>query len=297
MTNPSESSFRTFLTEQAFRHHLSSLDDAEADAQDELEAASAVMAPHSAEMLVRKGGLSGSFSKYRSPLSSYASPPFAFANRASVSLRTPKHMFRSFGIFSVAAVVPASNLSSSSRSSRVDRAQQSQQQGDDESTTCDRQSHTQSLLWESWFVGAFGMWFWAVNLDGLWRESGLVTRDETDGTVTGVLEVKALDRSDSPNRACRQGFFSPSCSLFFLLMLDALFLPQALRTQRLAMVMRATRNEQRLNCAPESASRLRVALHAIIEVRLRRRCPKPSLYLCTRKGVHRLPHQINQLHL
>ena len=28
LTNPSETSFRTFLTEQAFRHHLSRLDDA-----------------------------------------------------------------------------------------------------------------------------------------------------------------------------------------------------------------------------------------------------------------------------
>lgn len=195
MTNPSETSFRTFLTEQAFRHHLSSLGDTESDDQDELEAASS-SADISKEMLVTKGLTF----KHR-PLTSYASPPFAFANRASVSLRTPKHMFRSFGIFSVAAVVPSSNVSLASARSRRDRTQQTQQD-DEYASNSGGRSDTTSSLWESWFIGAFGMWFWAVNLDGLWRESGFVTRDEVDGTVTGVLEVKALDRSDSHNRAC-----------------------------------------------------------------------------------------------
>lgn len=190
LTNPSETSFRAFLTEQAFRHHLSKLDDADADAQeDELEAASTAVR---SDALLRRG-LSNSH-KHRSV--TYASPPFAFANRASVSLRTPKHMFRSFGVLSIAAVIPTS-----SKHSRQDK---SQDDGDGVSfTTDDDNVHESStLMWDSWFVGAFGMWFWAVNLDGFWRESGFIARDETDGAATGVLEVKALDRSDSLNRAC-----------------------------------------------------------------------------------------------
>ena len=47
-----------------------------------------------------RGPSSGTFAN-RS-ITPYASPPFAFASRASVSLRTPKHIFRSFGILSVA---------------------------------------------------------------------------------------------------------------------------------------------------------------------------------------------------
>ncbi|KAH8111635.1 hypothetical protein DFH11DRAFT_591744 [Phellopilus nigrolimitatus] len=43
------------------------------------------------------------------------------------------------------------------------------------------------------------MWFWAANLNGLWRDAGIIAKDDVDGTVSGVLEVKALDRSDVPN--------------------------------------------------------------------------------------------------
>ena len=46
------------------------------------------------------------------------------------------------------------------------------------------------------------MWFWTFNLDGLWRDAGLLAKDEVDGTITGVLGIKTLDRSDECNRAC-----------------------------------------------------------------------------------------------
>ena len=58
------------------------------------------------------------------------------------------------------------------------------------------------FLTHSWFIGAFGMWFWTFNLDGLWRDAGLLAKDEVDGTITGVLGIKALDRSDECNCAC-----------------------------------------------------------------------------------------------
>ncbi|OCB89366.1 hypothetical protein A7U60_g3456 [Sanghuangporus baumii] len=187
LTNPSEASFRAFLTEQAFRHHLSRLDDV--DAQDDSESASVIVKPGAR----LRRGLSSSSSANRS-ITSYAAPPFAFASRASVSLRTPKHIFRSFGILSVAAVVPTSP---SNRSSSIRR-----QTGDEIATRADKESGTgsSSSIFDSWFIGAFGMWFWTFNLDGLWRDAGLVAKDDVDGTVTGVLAIKALDRSDECNR-------------------------------------------------------------------------------------------------
>ncbi|KAL5485325.1 hypothetical protein ACEPAI_7967 [Sanghuangporus weigelae] len=193
LTNPSEASFRAFLTEQAFRHHLSRLDDV--DAQDDAELASTIVKPGARF----RRGLNSSNSANRS-ITSYAAPPFAFASRASVSLRTPKHIFRSFGILSVAAVVPTSpsNRSSSTR----------RKTGDEIATRVDKESGTgsSSSIFDSWFIGAFGMWFWTFNLDGLWRDAGLVAKDDVDGTVTGVLGIKALDRSDEFNRT--------SCALY-----------------------------------------------------------------------------------
>ncbi|EJD02831.1 uncharacterized protein FOMMEDRAFT_20078 [Fomitiporia mediterranea MF3/22] len=188
LTNPSETSFRAFLTEQAFRHHLSRLDDA--DTQDELESAGSST---KTDALYRRGP--SSFHKNRS-ITAISSPPFPFASRASVSLRTPKHIFRSFGIFSIAAVVPTS---SSHRSSPIRG-----QRGDESATRTDRDGASNAstaLISDSWFIGAFGMWFWAVNLDGLWKDAGLIEKDEADGTITGVLEIKALDRSDDSNRS------------------------------------------------------------------------------------------------
>ncbi|KAH8119071.1 hypothetical protein DFH11DRAFT_1502066 [Phellopilus nigrolimitatus] len=184
MTNPSETSFRAFLTEQAFRHHLSRLDDT--DTQDELELASPATRP---DVRSRRG--QSNFLKQRST-SAYASPPFPFASRASVSLRTPKHIFRSLGILSIAAVVSSpANRSLANRTQRVEGTARV-----DKNDGC---SAYASLISDSWFIGAFGMWFWAANLNGLWRDAGIIAKDDVDGTVSGVLEVKALDRSDVPN--------------------------------------------------------------------------------------------------
>ncbi|KAI0066073.1 hypothetical protein BV25DRAFT_1496730 [Artomyces pyxidatus] len=83
LTNPSETSFRSYLTEQSFRHHLSRLD-APYDDHDHSDS--------------EDSGV-----HYRS-----ASPPsaFHFTSRASVALRTPRHAFHSFAFFTIAAVIP-----------------------------------------------------------------------------------------------------------------------------------------------------------------------------------------------
>ncbi|KZV70081.1 hypothetical protein PENSPDRAFT_458964 [Peniophora sp. CONT] len=82
LSNPSEASFRSYLTEQSFRHHLSRLDDPKHDQenkdQDDCSPAS-----------LEQGGSAVHFS-----------------SRAAVALRTPKHAFHSFAFFTIAAVLP-----------------------------------------------------------------------------------------------------------------------------------------------------------------------------------------------
>lgn len=153
ITNPSETSFRAFLTEQSFRHHLTRLDDAQDDHQIDQRKHALLNAPPA-----KHGSLDTS--------------PFQFADRASVSLRTPKHFFRTFGILSIAAVLPSGGGSHA----RLDGT-------------------NPSLINNSWFIGAFGMWWWAAHLDGFWRDVGIVGPKEEDGSsISGILDMKALDR-------------------------------------------------------------------------------------------------------
>ncbi|KAJ7497226.1 hypothetical protein FB451DRAFT_1075714 [Mycena latifolia] len=157
LTNPSENSFRTYLTEQSFRHHLSRLDDTsdDQDTRDKL----------------------GSSHRRGSPPSSSTVPfdhgsPFHFANRASVSLRTPKHVFHSFGIFTVAAIIPA----------RADRA------------ACrSRRDRDSTIVTDSWFIGAFGKWCRGGVLDA-WYQDVVARSNDEESWTSGILGMKALDK-------------------------------------------------------------------------------------------------------
>ena len=96
---------------------------------------------------------------------------------------------------SVAAVLPATSAlrTSLKRGSDSKTARDDTEGGGSEDT---------SFVAESWFFGVFGMWFWMINLnfESFWREAGFITRDELDGTVSGVLEIKSLDRSKESSR-------------------------------------------------------------------------------------------------
>ncbi|KIM83287.1 hypothetical protein PILCRDRAFT_439222 [Piloderma croceum F 1598] len=167
LTNPSENSFRTFLTEQSFRQHLSRLDytneDEHCDPEDARDAYS----------LIRKGRL------YRKPCTSTGNGngnnnndhPFHFANRASVSLRTPKHVFHSFGVCTIAAVVPFPTGSGAGH-------------GIDQDT---------STILDSWFIGAFGRWWRGGVLEAWYRDVVHRAKDE-EGWSSGILGFKALDK-------------------------------------------------------------------------------------------------------
>ncbi|KAL6305217.1 hypothetical protein BKA93DRAFT_731803 [Sparassis latifolia] len=160
LTNPSETSFRTYLTEQSFRQHLSRLDD---NAQDE----------HAER---EDSGVHYSLARRTHPASHKPGPhsdtnsPFHFVKRASVSLRTPKHVFRSFGILTIAAVSPPA------------RSQ----------PHILRNEGLGPMVSDSWFIGIFGKW---------WRGGTIPPRcndaldhiKDAERCSSGILDLKALD--------------------------------------------------------------------------------------------------------
>lgn len=156
LTNPTEISFRAYLTEQSFRHHLSHLDDLADDS-----------APESDSTLSR-----------RNSTTDRATLPFHFANRASVSLRTPKHVFHSFGICTLAttrgAAVPAS--------------------GRRASTNPPHRSDIDAFVSsDSWFIGAFGRW-WRGGLVESWYYDAMIRSKDAQAWSSGILGFKALDK-------------------------------------------------------------------------------------------------------
>lgn len=152
-TNPSEASFRIFLTELSFRHHLSRLD----HSSDDREAAK-----------TSQNGLHSTSNGINNSPSS-----FQFANRASLSLRTPKHVFHSFGIFTIAAIVPLTRAEREALNASLDR--------------------DGSMISDSWFIGAFGRW-WRGGIIEAWYQDVVARPSPEEGRSSGILGMKALDR-------------------------------------------------------------------------------------------------------
>lgn len=160
LTNPSENSFRAYLTELSFRQHLSRIDD---NIDDDQAAPEKYTAKH---LSFRTGSATLPFDN-RSP--------FHFANRASVSLRTPKHVFHSFGIFTIAAIIPLA---------KTDRTLQDQPDG--------------STISDSWFIGAFGKW-WRGGVLEAWYQDVIARSGDEESWSSGILGMKTLDRLNELN--------------------------------------------------------------------------------------------------
>ncbi|KAF8650403.1 hypothetical protein AX16_005210 [Volvariella volvacea WC 439] len=146
LTNPPESSFRAYLTEQSFRHHLSRLDDS---TDDDFSLSKRTTLPISRSS---SSALQSSSSLY-------------FTNRASVSLRTPKHVLNSFGVFTLAAIIPLPRP--------------------EPPIDCD-----DSNIKDSWYIGAFGKW-WRGGIMDPW--SGAANVKDEEGYSSGVLSFNNLD--------------------------------------------------------------------------------------------------------
>lgn len=193
LTNPTESSFRTFLTELSFRRHLTKLhsDSAQSSSRDEQEGVHFASSPSpngkrmSGSSKGRHRSSSGSSQHLLSPALPSSSPTvssyqFHFVNRASVSLRTPTHVFRSFGLFTIAAVAPAAtNVAPPSLHTHAPGGNRSRSGSGIGNTLHNRHrnstSHTSHASTPSssplppprgtWFIGAFGRWWVAGDIE------------------------------------------------------------------------------------------------------------------------------------
>ncbi|KAF9241571.1 hypothetical protein BU15DRAFT_44882 [Melanogaster broomeanus] len=165
LTNPTEMSFRAYLTEQSFRQHLSHLDDLTDDSGAELDFGFSHSRARGAD---------------RSTTLDRATLPFHFANGASVSLRTPKHVFRSFGICTV----------TTTRSAAATSGGHSISNGHGHAT------HDADLAGcvssDSWFIGAFGHW-WRGGFVESWYYDAMIRSKDAEAWSSGILGFKALD--------------------------------------------------------------------------------------------------------
>ncbi|KAG6830804.1 hypothetical protein H0H92_014653 [Tricholoma furcatifolium] len=155
LTNPSENSFRAYLTEQSFRQHLSRLDVTSDD-------------DHKRPVTPNRRT---SYPAAHTPFDN--SSTFHFANKASVSLRTPKHVFHSFGIFTIAAMVPLAK------------------------STCPRDRENM-IISDSWYIGAFGRW-WRGGVIEAWYHDVIARTKDEESWSSGILSMKNLDRLSEYN--------------------------------------------------------------------------------------------------
>jgi hypothetical protein len=156
LTNPSESAFRAYLTEQSFRHHLSHLDRFDDDVD---EGTSLADVPASSITPNRPSACT--FSLENSTL-------HHFAARASVSLRTPRHAFHSFGIFTVATMLPMAK-----------------------SGQCE-DNHLASTATDSWYIGAFGRW-WRGGIIETWYQDVIARSKDEESRCSGILSLSNVD--------------------------------------------------------------------------------------------------------
>jgi hypothetical protein len=165
LSNPGENSFRAYLTELSFRQHLSRLDDTSDDDHSDVEDANAHLT-----------------SLYARPPSAVARPPVHFASRASVSLRTPRHVLHNCGILTIGAVIPED------RDVRMGRSR-------GEPTSADLEAS--SNVGDSWYIGAFGKWWRGGVLDAWWLDSVAKTHvNDAERWNSGILEITTLDRRE-----------------------------------------------------------------------------------------------------
>ncbi|KAG1808332.1 hypothetical protein EV424DRAFT_1425355 [Suillus variegatus] len=169
LTNPSETSFRAYLTEQSFRQHLSHLDDTTDESSD-------TDAQYSSRPVDRNTLTD------RTPL------PFHFANRASVSLRTPKHIFHSIGICTIATTRGAAGVTGRSSSTTSLHG----------NGNLSGVYHDGSVVSDSWFIGAFGHW-WRGGLVDSWYHDAMIGSKDAEGWSSGILGFKALDKLNEFN--------------------------------------------------------------------------------------------------
>lgn len=191
LTNPNEASFRAFLTELVFRQHLSRLSEAHNsietdDLDDESPSRHSTSddEPHHIRKLSnRRLDATSSSSDTSVPI------VFHFANKASVSLKTPSYDFRSFLIVAFAVVPP------------VEMAMippippSSHTHHHSPSTSPKLISWNNPLTRGSCFIGAFGRWWLAFEMNMQPRQVKLAAQN--DASISSRLRPGNDDTADT----------------------------------------------------------------------------------------------------
>ncbi|KAF8591007.1 hypothetical protein K439DRAFT_1381475, partial [Ramaria rubella] len=199
-TNPTEASFRAFLTELAFRQHISRLSEAQDldpdDYEDDSRSSSGTRSPdhkgtrkHSA--LHGHGHGHGSASTAETPI------VFHFANKASVSLRTPGYHFRSFAVLTFAivspvemAVAPLPVPSSSHAHAHPPKPI----------------SWSNPATHGAWFIGAFGRWWLGLEMKMHPRQVRFAAQDDVALRERELTRARGDDAEASTGRQSDEAF-------------------------------------------------------------------------------------------
>lgn len=207
-TNPNEASFRAFLTELAFRQHLSRLSETQEGDTDEYDDDSR---SHNGTRLLdykntRKHGTpQGSGLNHGHASASITETPivFHFANKASVSLRTPGYHFRSFAVLTFAIALPVEMAIAPV-------------------PVPNPAHHTQPpkpISWNNpsthgtWFVGAFGRWWFGLEMNMPPRQVRLTAQDDAALRERELVRSRGDDvESSSGSRHAEEVFSSHKAS-------------------------------------------------------------------------------------
>ena len=196
MTNPSESSFRTFLTEEAFRRHLRKVNAAEDEEEDALDYLDDP--PTLTRVRDGKGKV------YRLPrnrlLPSMPSiaraPRVHFTNRLSIALHTPAHVFRSYGLCTIAVTQqvdtssPFTCLNGNRTNGQHHHYSYAHPQHGHMSTHTNQYSQVENgtsrnpKVRGTWFIGAFGKWWIGGELEFM-KDDLLLSAVTGNSTIAG----------------------------------------------------------------------------------------------------------------
>ncbi|KAH9942446.1 uncharacterized protein BXZ73DRAFT_74702 [Epithele typhae] len=158
LTNPSETCFRTYLTELSFKQHLSQLDEnGQDDSSVSDDSGVHFTLSRRSPAAVRKTG--SNFD---------TSSPFHFVSRASVSFGHPNMFF----------TVSASSRSPRSRTNHGHCSAHNE--------------NLPSAVSDVWYIGAFGRWWKGGVIQSWWHEV-LANAKDAERCGSGLLDVKALD--------------------------------------------------------------------------------------------------------
>lgn len=189
-TNPTEASFRPFLTDLVFRERLRLLN--EQDAAESNSHNGELAADASARSAAPRKTDSKAFSSLLS--TAYSSGPFAltFGSKVALSVRTPPFNRRDLGLLSIVTISQSMPISSVHDQQKVQQQTRSNSRGTIDCT--------------SLFVGAFGKWwvlgFGVPDLPNTTTQSsehqGKAGREELEENLTdvsdwGVLEMRSID--------------------------------------------------------------------------------------------------------